>query len=62
MQTMIDNLINGNFKDARTQAKRFSGQKIFKHLRADGWSEKKSFAAAHYLKTGEDFHIYCDAE
>lgn len=61
MQNMIENLINGNLKDAKEHAKRKSGVDIFKHLRSEGWSEAKAYAAASYLKTGKGFQAYCDA-
>ncbi len=62
MQNMIDNLINGNLKDARKQSRRFSQSKIAAHLEEMGWSVEKSLRAALYLKTGEDFQRYCDAK
>ena len=62
MQTMIDNFINGNVTTARQQAKRFSGLAIMQTLRDNyGWSQVKSELAAHFLKTGEGFQRYCDA-
>lgn len=59
---MIENLINGNLKDAKRNAKRFREQTIREHLHFTlGWSKRKSILAAHYLKTGEGFQEYCDA-
>lgn len=62
MQTMIDNLVNGNLTDAKRQAKKFGKLAIAKHLREIGWSADKSGKAARYLKTGEGFQDYCDAK
>ena len=62
METMIDNLINGNLKDAKEQAKAFPQNKILLYLRDLGWGVTKSVLAAHYLKTGEGWQRYCDLE
>lgn len=63
MKEMIDNLINGNLTDAKHQAKRFGLEKIAHYCRRElGWSNRKSAAAASYLKTGVGFQVYCDAE
>lgn len=60
---MIQNFINGNLKDAKKQAKRFSELRIFTALRENyGFSEKKALLTAHYLKTGEGFQAACDAQ
>lgn len=63
MQTMIENLINGNLTDAKKQAKRFALHKIVDALQNDfGWSLDKAYKAASYLKTGQGFQAYCDAK
>ena len=63
METMIDNLINGNVTDACKQAKRHSKLSISNHLHNDlGWSADRSRKAAEFLKTGKGFQEYCDAE
>jgi hypothetical protein len=63
MKTMIENLINGNVTTAREQAKGKSGLAIMRALRDDyGWSQDKSEKAAHFLKTGEGWQAYCDAD
>jgi hypothetical protein len=63
MQNMIETLINGNLSTARKLAKRFRQDKIYHFLMEDcGWSESKSYACAMYLKTGDGFQRYCDAE
>lgn len=62
MERMIDNLINGNLKDARKQAKKFSYALIIKYCEAMGWSSEKSIYAAMYLKKGVMFQLFCDCE
>ena len=61
---MINNLINGNLKTAREQAKRFSYARIQDYLLEMGWSSIKASAATAYLKHGgqELFQRYCDAD
>lgn len=61
MNTMIENLINGNLSDARKQAKRFSLNGIARAMMELGWSEPRAAFAAHYLKTGLGWQAYCDA-
>jgi hypothetical protein len=61
MKHMIENLINGNLADAKSQAKRYSYDKINLYLVGIGWSSLKASAAAHYLKSGEGFQKFCDA-
>lgn len=62
MQNMIENLINGNLRDAKKQARRFSETKIYSFLKEIGWSERKAQLATAYLKTGLGFQEYCDAK
>ena len=63
MESMIQNLLNGNLKDAKRQAKKFAVGVITDYLHHDlGWTTTKSVAAADYLKTGKGFQEYCDAE
>lgn len=51
MKTLIENFINGNLKDAKLQAKRYSLRKISDSLQADyGYSEHKAIMTAYYLK------------
>jgi len=59
---MIDNLINGNLADAKNQAKRFRRAKIYAHLIKQGWSHSRATLGANYLKTGEGFQAYADAQ
>lgn len=62
MKSMIDNLINGNLKDAKEQALKFTQSQIEKYLGSIGWSKTKSQLAARYLKVGgqENWQAYCD--
>lgn len=63
MQSLIENLINGNLTDARKQAKRKSFAAIVDYLHLNcGWSTDRSNKAAIYLKTGEGWQAYCDAK
>ena len=63
MQSMVNNLINGNLTDAKNQARNVNIHTIKRYLQnAMGWSYAKSMAAASYLKTGEGFQEYCDAK
>lgn len=63
MKSMILNLINGNLTDAKRQAKRHSPGAITDYLREEfGWTRTRAVLAADYLKTGQGFQAYCDAE
>lgn len=63
LTALIDNYGNGNLKDARKQAKRFSHAAIRAALQeALGYSLSKAALTADYLKTGEGFQAACDAE
>ncbi len=62
MEQMIANLINGNLRDARDQARKRKLNHIVAYLQQNiGWSLPKSQAAAKFLKTGTGFQSYCDA-
>ena len=62
MQNMIENLINGNCTTARKLARRFSQTKIRRFLFEElGWNWKRSVLCSEFLKTGEGFQAYCDA-
>lgn len=61
MKSMINNLINGNLKDAKKQAKRFRQADIMKYCLDNGYSFEKSVAMAMYLKNQIDNQQYCDA-
>lgn len=63
MKTLAENLINGNLKDARKQAQRHTEFRMSMYFRQIlGWSFEKSVAAAHFLKTGQGWQLYCDCE
>lgn len=62
MKTMIDNLINGNLKDAKKQAKRFRQADIMEYCLGNGYSFEESVAMAMYLKNQIDDQPYCEAE
>lgn len=59
---MIENYINGNLSDAKEQARRFTQQAIYRHLRnVAGWSENKSNLTAAWLKGADCWQAACDA-
>ena len=63
MKTMIDNLINGNLKDAKKQAKRFKQDDIMQYCIDEyGMSFEKAVASAMWLKNQIEYQQYCDAE
>lgn len=62
MKSMIDNLINGNLKDALKQAKRYRQNAIIFYCIGEGFSFEKSVAMAMFLKNQIDHQQYCDAE
>jgi len=61
MNTLLENLLNGNLKDAKQQAKRFGMFKIAGAARALGYSRNKAIMAAAYLKGRATFQAYCKA-
>lgn len=67
MNSLLNNLINGNLTTAKKQARRFSHSKIAVFF-SDFMSPTKARAAADYLKPrrGEClnalFQAYCDAQ
>lgn len=63
MKSMIDNLINGNLKDAKKQAKRYKQADIMEYCLNDyGMGFERAVASAMYLKNQIDHQQYCDAE
>ncbi len=63
MNSLIENLINGNLDDAKRQAKRFAGTAIILAMLEDyGFSHEKALRAAQYLKGDCSFQVYCDAK
>lgn len=63
LESLINNLLNGNLATAKAQAKRLSGDAIRSYLAENGLSNEKSALAALYLKSPsrEAFQAYCDA-
>lgn len=62
MQTLIDDLINGNLTDAKRQAKRYSHHAIrMAFIEEMLWTVDSVVAAADYLKWEISFQAYCDA-
>lgn len=61
MKAMLDNLINGNLKEAKQQARRYTEAGI-RHALTNfyGYSQAKAAFAARYLKTGRHWQDYCD--
>jgi hypothetical protein len=63
LESLADNLINGNLKDARKRAERYSYKKLVDTFKEYlGFSDNKAFLAANYLKTGDSYQEYCDAQ
>ena len=61
MQSMLENLINGNLKDAQNQAKKYSHGKIMSYMQWDaGYSLAQAVAIAGYLKGHLSFQTYAD--
>ena len=60
---MIENMIDGNLKQARKQAKNYSFEKIVLTLH-DEWcySLAKAAMSAIWLKSGECYQLACDTE
>jgi hypothetical protein len=61
MESMIDNLINGNIAEAKKRAKHRKLTAIYNYLLAIGYSERKAMVTASFLKGETDFQTYCDA-
>jgi hypothetical protein len=62
MKKMIENYINGNLKDAKKQAERFTQQAIYRYLRnVLGWTENKSDLTAAWLKGADCWDALCAA-
>lgn len=61
MNTLIENLVNGNNTLARKQAKRFKGWQIRESLIEFGWSLNRATLAADWLKGRDCWQAYCDA-
>jgi len=63
MNSLLNNLINGNLTDAKAQAKRYELFQIAKAaIELCGYSRNKAIMAAAYLKGRCTFQAYCDAK
>ena len=60
METLLENLVNGNLSTAKKQARRFSSSKIVSYLEDSGQNSEKAALTALYLKGGLDWQDYCD--
>jgi hypothetical protein len=63
LESIIDNLINGNLTTAKAKAKRRSHHDLRQAYQdATGRSDRTACAAADYLKGSISFQEYCDIE
>ena len=65
MNSILENLINGNLKDAKLASQSIAAgeEKLAIHAAENyGFTWDRAKLAAHYLKTGEGFQAYCDAK
>ena len=65
MRTIFENLVNGNFSDARERAKHYDETALCRYaMQKIGWSESKSWAAAQYLVYGgeDDFNQWIEEQ
>lgn len=62
MNELIENLINGNLKDAKRMAEGFSGLRIIEALKEAGHSEHKALLGAAWLKGSPCWQEYCNAQ
>jgi len=62
MNALIENLINGNLKAAKEQAKHYNFWDIAYVAKTYFASRNKAVMAAAYLKGRATFQAYCDAE
>ena len=63
MNTTLNNYINGNIKDARRRARRFTQFDIAKALCSGyGYSMEKALLTALHIKTGQAWQKACDAK
>jgi hypothetical protein len=62
MNTLIDQFLNGNLRDAKAQAKRFPAWEIRDALQdLAGYSLEKATLTADWLKGRECWQAACDA-
>lgn len=63
MKTLLENFINGNLTDARTQAKKYSSNVLFRYFHLEnGYTIIKAHLLAKYLKTGKGFQDVCNCK
>ena len=62
MQTVIENLINGNLSDAKEGASRYDMWTLAQVARTYLGSRNKAIMAAAYLKGRATFQAYCDCK
>ena len=61
METMYENLLNGNLEDAKKQAKRFGLYRISDYLHEEcHMSQTKALITAEYLKGRISWEEYCE--
>ena len=58
--SIIENLINGNLKDAKYSAKYVSAGKLIEAAMGYGYNYNEGLLMASYLKGIIDFQEYCD--
>jgi len=56
----IENLINGNLSDAKTQAKTKSAKSLIESAMGMGYNYNEALLMASFLKGLIDFQDYCD--
>jgi hypothetical protein len=63
IESLANDLINGNLSDAKKKARSFGAHDICRGFIELGWTTGKARAAAIYLKDPdqESFQAYCDA-
>lgn len=65
MQSVFNNLINGNLTDAKNGAKSYRGTQLQQYAQTElGWTERRSHLAARYLKfpSQATYDAYCNAD
>jgi len=63
METIFDNLENGNLTDAKRSASRSSQEALYLYaMESLGWTGARAQMAALYLKGCVSFQAYCDAK
>lgn len=62
LERLIENLVNGNLKDAKQQARRHSLRAIRDEMICAGWSVNRATLGADYLKGADCWQQYCNAK